>query len=135
MFQEEVADRILARYNTREYGRISVLANLRLEVLENFKISKNCFFPKPAVDSKIIVFKPKIKLNYKIHDIKNLEKITNIFFSNKRKMINKPLSKTFREYKNIAKQLNLNLNSRPSELSGDDYYRLTEFYEKFNYDD
>ena len=50
-------------------------------------------------------------------------------------MINKPLSKTFREYKNIAKQLNLNLNSRPSELSGDDYYRLTEFYEKFNYDD
>ena len=53
-------------------------------------------------------------------------------FSNKRKMINKPLSKTFKEYKNIARKLNLNLNSRPSELSSDDYYRLTEFYEKFN---
>tara|TARA_B100000959_G_C14868513_1_gene577338 strand:+ start:183 stop:974 length:792 start_codon:yes stop_codon:yes gene_type:complete len=132
MFQKEVADRILATYNTKEYGRISVLANFRLEIVENFKISKNCFFPKPAVDSKIIVFKPKIKLNHKIRDIKNLEKITNIFFSNKRKMINKPLLKTFREYKNIAKQLSLNLNSRPSELSGDDYCRLTEFYEKFN---
>ena len=131
MFQKEVAERILARCNTKEYGRISVLANFRLEMVENFKISKNCFFPKPAVDSKIIVFKPKIKLNHKIHNIKNLEKITNIFFSNKRKMINKPMSKTFREYKNIAKQLNLNLNSRPSELSSDDYCRITEFYEKF----
>ena len=132
MFQKEVADRILASYNNKEYGRISVLSNFRLEMLENFKISKNCFIPKPLVDSKIIVFKPKIKLNYKIRDIKNLEKVTNIFFSNKRKMINKPLSKIFSDYKNVAKQLNLNLRSRPSELSSDDYYRLTEFYEKFN---
>ena len=132
MFQKEVADRILASNNTREYGRISVLANFRLEMLQSFKVSKNCFFPKPLVDSKIIVFKPKIKLKHKIHDIKNLEKITNIFFSNKRKMINKPLSKVFKEHKDIAKQLNLNMNSRPSELSGDDYFRLTELYEKFN---
>jgi len=73
-----------------------------------------------------------MKFNYKIRNIKNLEKITNIFFSNKRKMINKPLSKIFKEYKNIAKQLSLDLNSRPSELSSDDYCRLTEFYEKFN---
>ena len=70
-----------------------------------------------------------MKFNYKIRNIKNLEKITNIFFSNKRKMINKPLSKIFKEYKNIAKKLSLDLNSRPSELSSDDYYKLTEFYE------
>ena len=79
MFQKEVADRILATHNTKEYGRISVLTNFRLEIVENFKISKNCFFPKPAVDSKIIVFKPKIKLNYKIRDIKNLEKKLQIY--------------------------------------------------------
>ena len=134
MFQKEVADRILATYNTKEYGRISILANFRLEMIESFKISKNCFFPKPAVDSKIIVFKPKIKLKHKIRDVKSLEKITNIFFSNKRKMINKPMSKTFKEYKNVAKELGLNLKSRPSELSIDDYFKLAEFYEKLNYD-
>tara|TARA_B100001029_G_C15060743_1_gene458238 strand:+ start:2773 stop:3564 length:792 start_codon:yes stop_codon:yes gene_type:complete len=132
MFQKEVADRILAKHNTKDYGRISILANFRLEVTDNFKISKNCFFPKPAVDSKIIVFKPKTNINYNIRNIKNLEKITNIFFSNKRKMINKPLSKTFKEYKDVAKKLKLNLSSRPSELSCNDYYRITEFYEKFN---
>ena len=134
MFQKEVADRILATYNTKEYGRISILANFRLEMIESFKISKNCFFPKPAIDSKIIVFKPKIKLKNKIRDVKSLEKITNIFFSNKRKMINKPMSKTFKEYKNVAKELGLNLKSRPSELSIDDYFKLAEFYEKLNYD-
>ena len=47
-------------------------------------------------------------------------------------MINKPLSKIFDDYNNIAKKLNLNLTSRPSELSSDDYFRLTELYEKLN---
>ena len=47
--------------NTKEYGRISILVNFRLKSVENFKISNNCFFPKPSVDSKIIVFTPKIK--------------------------------------------------------------------------
>ena len=81
MFQKEVADRILSKTNSKEYGRISILTNFRLETKESFKISKNCFFPKPAVDSKIIVFKPINKSNYKIDNIKNLEKITQIFFS------------------------------------------------------
>ena len=87
MFQKEVADRILAKTNTKEYGRISILTNFRLDIIGSFKISKNCFFPKPKVDSKIVIFKPKTKINYKISNIKNLEKITNIFFSNRRKMI------------------------------------------------
>lgn len=132
MFQKEVADRILAKHNTEDYGRITILANFRLEMIESFNISKNCFFPKPAVDSKIIVFKPRLNNDYKIHDTANLEKVTNIFFSSKRKMINKPLSKIFKEYKSIAKKLSLNLNSRPSELTCDNYYKLTEFYEKIN---
>jgi 16S rRNA (adenine1518-N6/adenine1519-N6)-dimethyltransferase len=82
------------------------------------------------VDSKIIAFKPKIKNDYKISNIKNLEKITHIFFSNKRKMINKPFSKIFDNYKEVAEQLKINLSLRPSELSCNDYYRLTEYYEK-----
>ena len=128
MFQKEVADRILAETNTKEYGRISILSNYRLDVLESFNISRNCFFPKPDVDSKIIVFKPKAQIKYNVN-IKNLEKVTNIFFSNRRKMINKPFSKLFKNYKEVAKKLKTNLNCRPSELSSNDYFRITEFYE------
>tara|TARA_Y100000590_G_scaffold470229_1_gene662937 strand:+ start:15470 stop:16279 length:810 start_codon:yes stop_codon:yes gene_type:complete len=130
MFQKEVADRILAKTNTREYGRITVLSNLRLDVIDKFNISKKCFFPIPKVDSKIIVFQPKFKIKFKILDIKNLEKVTHVFFSNKRKMINKAFSKLFLNYDEIAQKLNINLNLRPSELSCEDYYRITECYEK-----
>ena len=132
MFQKEVADRILAKTNTKQYGRIAVLTNFRLKIEESFNISRNCFFPKPSVDSKIIVFKPQEKIKYNIKDVSNLEKITNIIFSSKRKMINKPFSKIFKDYKSAAKYLKISLNLRPSELSNNDYYRIAEFYEKIN---
>ena len=80
MFQKEVADRILAKRNTKQYGRISVLVNFKLEAINHFNISKKSFFPVPKVDSTIIVFKPKVSIKYKIKDIKNLEKVTHIFF-------------------------------------------------------
>ena len=96
MFQKEVADRILAKPKTKDFSRITVLSNLRLDIVENFKISKKCFFPVPKVESEIIVFKPKLKETFNIKNIENLEKITQIFFSTKRKMINKPFSKIFK---------------------------------------
>tara|TARA_Y100000590_G_scaffold452209_1_gene594898 strand:+ start:858 stop:1652 length:795 start_codon:yes stop_codon:yes gene_type:complete len=130
MFQKEVADRILAKPNTKEYGRITVLTNFRLDIIDSFKISRKCFLPVPDVDSKIIIFKPKFKVNYNIVDIKNLEKITQLLFSGKRKMINKAFSKIFKNYKEIAKLLNIDLKKRPAELLCDEYYKITEHYEK-----
>ena len=82
-----------------------------------------------SIDSKIIVFKPRALNKYKISNIKNLEKITHVFFSQKRKMINKVFSKLFKNYKRVATDLNINLSSRPSELSCNDYYRITEYFE------
>jgi len=130
MFQNEVADRILAKPNTNNFGRITILANLKLDVVECFKISKKCFFPVPKIDSKIIVFKPKEKIKFKISKIENLEKITQAFFSNKRKMINKTFVKLFKNHLELAEKLQINLESRPSELSCETYYRMTEFYEE-----
>ena len=48
-------------------------------------------------------------------------------------MINKAFSKTFKNHEDVAKKLNINLKSRPSELSCEDYYKLTEYYEKINF--
>ncbi len=130
MFQNEVADRILARPGTKNFSRITILANLKLDIVEHFKISKKCFFPTPKVDSKIIVFKPKERKNFEISKIENLEKITTTFFSKKRKMINKVFAKLFKNHLELAKKLKIDLTSRPSELSCETYYKLTEFYEK-----
>ena len=80
--------------------------------------------------SIVIHFRPKKNI-YNIKNINNLEKITNIFFGSKRKMVNKAFAKIFNEYKLVAKKLKINLSARPSELSFEDYYRLVEYYEKF----
>ena len=130
MFQKEVADRILAKPNTKNFSRISVLINLRFNIIKNFLVSKKSFFPSPKIDSKIIVFEPKLKIKYNIKNIENLEKITKIFFSGRRKMVNKPFSKLFKNYKDVAQSLNIDLFKRPSELSCDDYYKIVEKYEK-----
>ena len=77
----------------------------------------------------IIHFKPKIKNLYKINKINNLEKITNILFSNKRKMINKNIKKILDQdkIKNIS---GLKINLRPSDISPEIYYKITELFEK-----
>ena len=126
MFQKEVAERIYAKKDTSPYGRLSIISNFRLKIKDYFNISKNCFFPKPKIDSTVILFEPFLKQNEDIDHLKNLEKITQIFFSNKRKMINKPMKKIFSNYKSVAERLNLPLNVRPSELDKKIYYFLAK---------
>jgi 16S rRNA (adenine1518-N6/adenine1519-N6)-dimethyltransferase len=130
MFQKEVADRIVAKDKNSNYGRLAIIASWRLKVKSSFNISKNCFYPKPKVDSSLLIFEPRMSKKYKINDLKNLETLTQIFFSNKRKMINKPLKKIFKDIDLIKNKLNLNLSDRPEDLAKEKYYQMTEYYEK-----
>ncbi len=131
MFQKEMADRVIGKFNSSGYGRLSVLTNYRLDILKKFNVSPNCFLPKPKVNSTVIFIKPKKINKYKIGNIDNLEKITRIFFSNRRKMINKSYEKIFNSTnkRNLIK--NLDLSARPSEVKPEKYYEITELYEKF----
>ena len=129
MFQKELAERIIGTFNSPNYGRLSILVNYRLKILNKFNISPNCFLPKPKVESTVLHFKPIVKQIYNIKNLDNLEKVTNIFFSNKRKMINKTVKKLFNKNKlNLIKDLDL--KSRPSDLKPEKYYEITELFEK-----
>ena len=97
---------------------------------DNYDVSRHCFYPKPKVESTVLVFKPIINHDYKVRDIKNLEHVTYIFFSNKRKMINKNIKKLFKFKKDINLIENLNLKARPSELKPEKYYKITEIFEQ-----
>ena len=130
MFQKEVADRIIAKNKSKTFGRLSVLCNWRLEVKKHFDISKNSFLPKPKVNSTLLSFKPKKNNKYNIKNPKNLENVTRILFSGRRKMINKNFAKLFESSKEIAKDLNLNLSHRPEELSHEMFYKITMKYEE-----
>ena len=59
MFQKEVAERIIAKINSKKYGRLSVIANWRLNIKKEFDISPNSFFPIPKVNSTLLTFSPK----------------------------------------------------------------------------
>ena len=129
MFQKELAEKITGKHLSSDYGRLSIISNYRLKVLKKFNISANCFIPRPKITSTLLHFRPIKKEKFKIININNLEKVTNILFSERRKMINKNIKKILSE-KEIGEIDGLNLKSRPSELNPDIYYKITEFFEK-----
>ena len=129
MFQKEVADRIIANFNSSNYGRLSILANWKLNIEKITDVKPDSFRPKPKVDSSLLFFTPKENF-YKIKNPKNLEKITKIFFNNRRKMLKKPYNQIFNGDLRILEKLKIDLNLRPQNLSFDTYYKLTEEYEK-----
>ena len=129
MFQKEMAERVIGNFGSPKYGRLSILRNYRLKISDKFNISSNCFFPKPKVESTVLHLEPKKNDQLKIKKIENLEKVTNLLFSGKRKMINKNIKKIFNEKKiNMIKNLDLKL--RPSNLKPEKYYEITKLFEK-----
>ena len=78
MFQKEVADRILSEYNSTKYGRLSILANWKLNIKKIIDVKPNCFSPKPKIDSSLLYFSPKDNF-FKLQNSYNLEKVTRIF--------------------------------------------------------
>ena len=128
MFQKEVADRIVAKFNTSAYGRLSILSNWKLNIKKICDIKPESFSPRPKIDSSLLFFSPK-KDFYKIKDPKNLEKITRVFFSHRRKMLKKPFNQLFNGDQKVIDKLKINLNLRPQNLDFDTYYELTREYE------
>ena len=129
MFQKEVADRILSKYNSSNYGRLSILANWKLNIKKIIDIKPNSFSPKPKIDSSLLFFSPK-KNFLKLKNPYNLEKITRIFFNHRRKMIKKPFNQLFPKKNNILNKLDISLDLRPQNLNFETYYKIAEEYEK-----
>ncbi len=128
MFQKEVADRIISNFNTKSYGRLTILANWRLHIKKICDVKPVSFQPKPKIDSTILFFKPK-KEFFLFRNSKNLEKITRIFFMHRRKMIKKPYNQLFNGDNSIASKIGIDLNSRPQNLDFETYFKLTKEYE------
>ena len=128
MFQKEVADRIISEFNSAKYGRISILSNWKLDIKKICDIKSTSFSPKPRVDSSLIYFKPK-QFFFDINNPKNIEKVTRIFFNQRRKMLKKPFNQLFDGNTEIARKLNIDLNLRPQNLDFETYYKLVREYE------
>ncbi len=99
MVQEEVAQRLAASPNSKEYGIPTVFVQIFSRPKLLFKVSKNCFYPKPRVDSRIIHFNFTQSIENKIKDIVFFKKFVKAAFGTRRKTL-----------KNSLKNLNLDLS-------------------------
>ena len=119
MFQKELGERIIAKVNTKSYGKISVLSQSRFNIKKLLIAPSGIFTPKPKVDGIVLEFSPIKK--YRDIDIKKLENILGKAFMHRRKMIRSSL----KSYQNILMKNNYNLDLRAENLTVDEYCRLS----------
>ena len=128
MFQKEVADRIIAKFNTSKYGRLSILSNWKLKIEKIIDIKPESFSPRPKVNSTLLLFTPRQNY-FELKDAKNLEMLTRVFFSQRRKMLKKPFNQVFNNAKEVSEKFNIDLNLRPQNLEPEMYLNLVKEYE------
>ena len=85
-------------------------------------------FQLDKIDSSLLLFTPKENF-FELKNPKNLEKITRIFFSQRRKMLKKPFNQVFDNGKEVAEKFGIDLNLRPQNLEPDVYFKLVREYE------
>ena len=123
MFQKEVADRIVAKQGSKNYGRLSILTNWLTKSKKLFDIPSEAFIPRPKITSSVIQLKPLHKPLYDV-SFESIEKITQMAFSQRRKMIKTSLKKVNGQI--ILKELNISPNLRPENLSIIDFCKIAE---------
>jgi len=128
MFQKEVAERIIAESNTSKYGRLSILSNWKLNINKIIDIKPQSFSPRPKIESTLLLFTPRENF-FELKDAKNLEMITRVFFSQRRKMLKKPINQVFKNAREVSEKFNINLNLRPQNLEPEMYFKLVKEYE------
>ena len=127
--QKEVADRMMAKINTKQYGRLSVLTQWRCKIKKICEIKPSCFIPPPKVISTVISIEPKN--NILSPSVENFQKIVSYAFGFRRKTLKKSLSKLEIDINKLADFCEIDLSLRAQNLSVDDYINLTIGYEKF----
>ncbi len=120
MFQKELAERIIAKKDTKKFGRLSILCNAFFSINKKLLVSKNDFFPIPKVDAMVLNFIPHRVKKIKKNKFEKLEKITRIFFNerrkkNKNKIINNFSVSQIKKY-NLEKFFNLRAENIDKEI-------------------
>jgi len=124
MFQKEVADRIEADTRTKDYGRLSVLAQLQCHITRLFNLPPEAFTPAPKVWSSVLLFTPCDNA-LDIKSIKKLEQITTTAFAKRRKML-RQIFKSVPDFENKCEICGILPTMRPEELTPKQFLQLSK---------
>jgi 16S rRNA (adenine1518-N6/adenine1519-N6)-dimethyltransferase len=128
MIQKEVAERLIAQKDTKEYGILSILVNAQAQVLKLFVVDRKNFYPQPKVDSMVIKLE-FLKSQSELENYELFKQIVKSTFNNRRKMIKNSLKKIVNEQE-LGKIKSVALNLRPENLSIIDFSNLTNEIEQ-----
>jgi 16S rRNA (adenine1518-N6/adenine1519-N6)-dimethyltransferase len=123
MFQKEVAMRIMAKPKSKEYGKLSIKAQLLCEIEHEFDIPPSAFFPPPKVTSTVITLVPRKKPLAEVN-WQTLDKICKATFGQRRKTLRSSLKQLCKNPSELLSSANIEENRRPEELSIEEFCAL-----------
>ncbi len=116
MFQKEVADRITARPNSKDYGSLSVLSQLLCDIKKEFDIEPKEFFPRPKIHSSVITVNPLPTPKFAVN-LETLTRLTRAVFAQRRKMLRNSLQNITNHAETVLENAKLSGNQRPENLT------------------
>lgn len=124
MVQEEVARRMAASPGNKEYGSLTVYLAYYTQVTYAFGVSKNCFHPKPKVDSAVVCLTPREKPS--VSSEERFFLLTRGAFGQRRKALRASLRKLYPSelVENALVSMGKKPLTRPEELSLNDFVQL-----------
>jgi len=123
MIQEEVAQRLIAKPSSKEYGIPSVIVHSFSKPEMLFRVSKNCFYPKPKVDSRIVHIDFGNSMEDKINDAAFFRKFVRGAFSQRRKTLHNSLKSLGIDTNNT--KIDFDFNRRAETLSVEEFISLS----------
>lgn len=128
MFQKEVGDRLAAQPRSKDYGRLSVLAQHVCTVQRLFDVAPSAFVPPPKVVSSVVRLRPRSE--GRLADLRPLERVTASAFGQRRKMLRSSLAGVFASPQEVLEELGIPPTARAEELSVADFVRLAQALDK-----
>ena len=123
MLQKEVVTRLVAAPNSKDYGRLSVMAQYYCQIIPVLEVPPTSFKPAPKVDSAVVKLIPYKQKPYSVNDIKVLSRITTEAFNQRRKTIRNSLGNLFTAEQ--ISELGIDPNLRAENLTVEQYCLLT----------
>ena len=122
LLQKEVVERMVAKNNTKDYGRLSVMCQYLCDVKKCFDISPQAFFPPPKVISSVVSLTPKKDIN--TNTIKPLSNLCKLLFNQRRKTIYNNLKSQYKNAEFILQKCNIDKNIRVEQLEIKDFINI-----------
>ena len=123
MFQKEVVERLIAKPRSKDYGRLTILAQWLSEPRRLFDVPPRAFTPPPKVTSSIAQIVPRAAPAFPARQ-EDLERVTLAAFNQRRKMLRQSLRSVFGDAEQVLTELGIPPTARAEELTVEQFCLL-----------